>query len=431
MLALSILPDLPATRYLVPAELPPIRGREISAPREKVPPCGKIKASAIPFADPNGVFPDRDERLRPAKWFFEGFSKTSLSAFINSCELTPAQKKSLLDKNSWIVATNGCAVTPVPQVVLSLAPQSRQKIYSVLARSSANYPQCFAFTFPLDGFDSKFKESGLPAAKLEKIRSLTYTNAGELCFADLQAAETVLQPSEFNELVQTLCAVPVYLLKLRVTPESDVDSLVKYWGKGGREKFVAPLISSVARVPGGATINISYLLPPFARLRLYTYPDEWNDPTISAQDCIFTSLNFFKTTPDTNYLDQAYREKTLNTEYAPIEDDPSFGDLVALVGADGHIVHVCVYIAEGFVFTKNGSNRAQPWVLMKMPDMMLVYNALEKSRRIVFLRQKQTPAEEPKSILQAGAKENQSAMDQATAVTSESPSKEPRSEAGL
>jgi hypothetical protein len=66
-----------------------------------------------------------------------------------------------------------------------------------------------------------------------------------------------------------------------------------------------------------------------------------------------------------------------------------------------------------------------------MPDMMLVYNALEKSRRIVFLRQKQTPAEEPKSILQAGAKENQSAMDQATAVTSESPSKEPRSEAGL
>src|SRR5262249_33268144 len=190
--------------------------------------------------------------------------------------------------------------------------------------------------------------------------------------------------------VQALCAVPAYLLRLRITPDSDVDGLVKYWGKGGRERFVAPLISSLARVPGGAELNISYLLPPFARLRLYTYPEAWDDPTAAEQDCIFTALNFFKATPDTNFLQQACRERVLNSEYAVIGDEPALGDLVVLVGADNHVVHASVYIAEGFVFTKNGANRAQPWVLMKMPDVLAVYNTQETSRHVVFLRHKES-----------------------------------------
>jgi hypothetical protein len=381
-------------------ELGFIRGRELEPgsaqngldpghQRETISACGKIEPIAIPFANPDGVFPDRNERLQRPKWFFQGFSASALSQFLNSCELRPAEKKLLLDKKFWNVSSNGCWITPSEKVVYSLSPQSRQRIYSVLAKAPANYPQYFAFSFPLNSFDAKFKESGLPGEQLEKIRRLTYTNAGQLCFADLQVAETLLKPSEFNDLVQTLCAVPAYMLRLHITPESDIDALVKYWGKGGREKLIAPLLSSMARVPGGTALNISYLLPPFARLRLYTYPDAWDDPTALRQDCIFTSLNFFNATPDTNYLDQACRERVLNSDYAMINDDPCFGDLITVVGADDHVVHVCVYIADGFVFTKNGASHAQPWVLMKMPDMLMVYNALEKSRRILFLRHKE------------------------------------------
>ena len=355
----------------------------------KIPPCGEIEAIEIPFANPDGLFPDREARLETPKWFFQGFSESRLSRFLCSCELRPAEKAVLLDKRFWNTSPDGCVISPPDQLLWSLSHRGRQQIYSVLANSVTNYPQCFPFRFPLDGFDRKFKESGLAGGQLEKIRRLTYTNSGDLCFADLRAAQGVLKPNEFNELIQTLYAMPVYLLRLHVSPDSDLETLIRYWGKAGRQKLVAPLLSSMARVPGGAAINISYLLPPFARLRLYTYPEAWNDQTAPKQDCVFTALNFFNETMDTNFFDITYKEKFFNSQYALINDDPIFGDLVTLIDGQNQAFHTCVYIADGFVFTKNGANPAQPWVLMKMSDMLVMYHSLEKSSRVLFLRRKE------------------------------------------
>jgi hypothetical protein len=135
-------------------------------------------------------------------------------------------------------------------------------------------------------------------------------------------------------------------------------------------------------------MNISYLLPTFARLRLYTYPEAWDDATASQQDCFFTAMNFFNETPDTNFFDSVYSRKVLNSEYEPINEEPIFGDLIALFNDQGDAIHTCVYIADDFVFTKNGINAAQPWVLMRMADMLLIYYSPEKPGRILFLRRK-------------------------------------------
>jgi hypothetical protein len=111
--------------------------------------------------------------------------------------------------------------------------------------------------------------------------------------------------------------------------------------------------------------------------------------TAAKQDCVFTSLNFFNQTVDTNLFDIAWREKYFNTEYAAIKDEPAFGDLVTLLDASNQALHTCVYIADDFVFTKNGVNNAQPWVLMKMSDMLGLYSSPQKFRRILFLRHKE------------------------------------------
>jgi hypothetical protein len=76
------------------------------------------------------------------------------------------------------------------------------------------------------------------------------------------------------------------------------------------------------------------LLPPFARLRLYTYPDAWKDATVTNQDCFYSSLNFFNETEDTNFLNSAYIQKVLDSEYVPISDNPSFGDLLVLMNSE-------------------------------------------------------------------------------------------------
>ena len=249
-------------------------------------------------------------------------------------------------------------------------------------------PQCFPFRFPVDGFERKFKDSGLPVEQVERIKRLTYTNANYVCFTDLEALRACFKPDEFKELIETLYQLPTYMLRLRVPPDADTEALTRYWGKGGREKLIAPLLAALARVPGGAEVNVSYLLPTFARLRLYTYPYARTESTAGKEDCFFTALNFFNDTPNTNYFDAAYTSRTLQSDYLPIENAPSFGDLVILQSGAGEVFHACVYIAEDFVFTKNGVNPSQPWVLMRLSDMLMLYYPEDNSGKIRFLRRK-------------------------------------------
>ena len=104
--------------------------------------------------------------------------------------------------------------------------------------------------------------------------------------------------------------MPAYLLRLRLDPECNLDEIIHYWGRGGREKLIAPLLTSIARVPGGGSINISYLLPTFARLRVYTYPVDWSSQRVEEQDCVFSALNFFNDNLNTNLFNREQPESS-------------------------------------------------------------------------------------------------------------------------
>ena len=53
------------------------------------------------------------------------------------------------------------------------------------------------------------------------------------------------------------------------------------------------------------------------------------------------------------------------------------GDLVLLINAQNRVMHSSVYLADNIVFTKNGINFAQPWVTMRINDMVGYFSALE------------------------------------------------------
>ena len=364
-------------------QLPPPGGQPAG-----IPPSGRIEAVEVPLANADGAFPDRAQRLANTRWLFDNISPNRLARFFSSCGLRPAEQRMLLDKATWQIRSNDIAVFPSEQLIWSLSPQSRAQIYEVLSKNPENFPQCFPFRFPSDTFEHRFANSDLPVSDIEKIRRLTYTNSGYICFTDLEAVKTVFKDEEFKDLIETLYQMPTYILRLRVSPDSDVEALVKYWGRGGRERIISPLLNSLAKVPGGSGLNIAYFLPPFARLRLYTYPYSWNDRSMSRQDCFFTSMNFFNATPDTNFLDRAYTARVLASDYIRIQQAPCFGDVVALSNANGEIFHTCVYVADDFVFTKNGADAEQPWVLMKLPDMLMLYYPIDRSGHLSFLRRK-------------------------------------------
>ena len=349
-------------------------------------PWGRVEYKSIPLEDSSEVFLDGSERLKKPKWIFENYSSRQLAELLDSCFLNDHQKAFVLDTNHWEALTNGFAISPPDELIRGLSKETRQCLYPALARSSpANYVQNYPFRFPPTDFDERIAESGLPAKKIELIRSLTYTNSGFLCLCVDEPLQGLFTTNEFQMLVKTLYSIPSVCARLWVMPDSNIEALVKYWGRGGRAKAIRPLLESLARIPEGGSINISYFLPPFARLRLYTFPDPATDPMVAKEDCFFTALNFFNEQPDRQYLDNNNTRRALQTDYHPVKGNPMFGDLVTLLDPAGNAIHACVYLADDVVFTKNGANYLQPWVLIRIPDMM-AYFPSEKSIYMTIFR---------------------------------------------
>ena len=98
-------------------------------------------------------------------------------------------------------------------------------------------------------------------------------------------------------------------------------------------------------------------------------------------------MNFFNEKPDIRLSNFDYARQVLSTAYYETHEERSYGDLIVLLDANQTTVHACVYIADDVVFTRNGADYLQPWVLMKMPDVLAHY-ASEKPLRVLTLRPK-------------------------------------------
>jgi hypothetical protein len=349
-------------------------------------PWGQLDTLEFPFGDPGALAPDREVRLRKTEWYFEGISQGQLETFLNSCGLDEQQKAELMRGSQWQVSSNGFLVQPPDDLVAGLSPVARANIYELLARSQVNYAQRFPFRFSPEEIQTRFGFTRLSEEKIRLIESLSYTNNGDLCFADLQLLPKRLTSSEFDEAMNALYRIPTYRLRLRIFEDSNIDQLVAYWGKGGREGRIRPLLDSLKKVAGtnGASANISYLLPDFARLRLYTFPTNWPEKQIAREDCFWTSMNFFNREPDNRFLDADAAVHALTTECAPVTGEKEFGDLIAITDGKGKGIHMCVHIADDFVFTKNGRNVLSPWVIMKREDMLALFPA--EGRRVLSYR---------------------------------------------
>ncbi|HTI97879.1 MAG TPA: hypothetical protein VL527_03170 [Dongiaceae bacterium] len=347
-------------------------------------PWGTPEYTRINIEPPDDFIPPSDNVFPTTTWFFEGYDTRKLADFLGSCDLTPAQRTVVLNPANWLQDTNGLVVVPGVRTVLDLSPAARTKIYAVLAQNERNDFQCWPYTYRNGGFDDWFRNSGVSAPTTELVHRLVYPRGNALCFSDLPEVFTVVTNlPERHRLMKTLSRNASFLMKLQISTNTDVAKLVNYWAQDGRAKDIQPLLESLAEVPGGASLDIMHLLPPFARKRLNAYPVPPTDPNQPSPDCYWTALNFFNEPPDDRYYDDAIWRKELDTNYT-IVDKPTYGDLVFLVHPDGVPVHCAVYLADNVVFTKNGYSFRQPWILMKLDDMLARYPATEPIKPVYF-----------------------------------------------
>jgi hypothetical protein len=172
---------------------------------------------------------------------------------------------------------------------------------------------------------------------------------------------------------------------VRIRPDTDIEKLLGYWAWPGgiRVKDVQPLLESQKDVPDGR-VGLVYLLPQFARQRLYTFPMP-SRPGDPAMDCHWSTMNFFNDTPDDHFTDPAYTVKYLQANYYQIANPTKYGDIILFLdGESNNAIHSAVYLCDDLVFTKNGNNMAQPWMLMHLKDLTTKYESDGPGRMVVY-----------------------------------------------
>lgn len=340
--------------------------------------------STVHLEVPESLLPLAGQPLQSTRWVFEKFNEEQLEKLFAGCDLTSEQKTYLANRQHWQITAAGIALQVSPEIILGLNPLSREKIYGALAQSRANPAHVMPFRFSPELFDGLIASSELTPAEIQKVKSLTWSHEGSLCFSDLDLIKGSLPPAQFKNLVETIYSVPALLMRVRLYPDTDVQAMLKYWGKGGRAEKIKPLLESMAKKADNERVNIEYFLPPFARLRLNTFPNPSTDPMAIRQDCFWSAMNFFNESPDARFYDQQNTARALQEDFLVTKEQPVFGDRIMLTDKNDMALHMCVYIADGVVFTKNGADFKAPWVLMKLSDMLALYPSKEALRLVTY-----------------------------------------------
>lgn len=321
------------------------------------------------------------------RWVFGGFSPAQLRELFQSSGLSARHQALLLDEKIWQSSGGNLGVSPPLEVVREMDAAPRQRIYDVLARTAENVPQRYPYVFR-GSFEDWFAGSQLPASLRREVRRMVYEKDRVLFFADLPYFQLTAPSNEVFLLARQVSRVPAVLASLEIAHPAHFEDLKRYWLPAGPTASSEPLILSLARLQAD-DLNVSALLPPLPRLLLYRYPQPSASIPRNA-DCVWTSMNFFNEQPDNRLVEQSFASQTLQTQYRVVPKADALGDIIMLhlPSADGNskLIHMCVQVADDLVFTKNGGDIYQPWVLMHLEDVRALFSYEPMIETTVFRR---------------------------------------------
>jgi hypothetical protein len=358
-------------------------------PGGELPPWGELVTLDIDLEQPEEYVSFEATTDRITTWTFTNSTLNQTREILAASGMSAGLIESTLAAENVEDTPKATIVRPGDEVVIALPNEVRAKLYSTLAQWPENRYMGNPYHLPSEDFSAVMTNKDVPPAALELVKKLTYLQAGKRVFSDPEVVLHQITTAEGRlHLMKLLTYQTAVLARLRLRPDSDVDKLLGYWGAmpGVRTKDLRPLLDSIRKTPEGGTISLLYFLPPFARERLYTFPLPTEAGDVK-MDCHWTAMNFFNETPDARFQDNAYASNYIKENCYQIGKPSMVGDLVFLLNSKSEVIHSAVYIADDLVFTKNGINFAQPWILMRIPNMCEVFTSGEEPK-VAYYRRK-------------------------------------------
>lgn len=321
-------------------------------------PWGRLEIAPFTLPASGERFTDYPPVLtRDVVWYFRCADLAELSDVLAQADLPYSVHAMLTSRAVRLPQKDGggYGMCPGRELILSLSPESRAKLYLVLHDDPRNIGQIAAFRFLGNSVEQWFQNSRISPATVKLVAPLVYRHGRVLLFADAATVWPMLpSDAERQKLFETMTRMKTLQIKLALPSDSDIGPLADYWGQAGRREEVRQHLAS-ARRRGDRDIDITQLLPRFARQRIYTYPTLQMVRSDVHYDCHWTAVNFLSEKPD-DQLDSPGRGlEALTRGYHEVSGRPQFGDWVIFFTADGTPIHSAVHIAANVLFTKNGS----------------------------------------------------------------------------
>jgi hypothetical protein len=319
-------------------------------------------------------------------WRFPGRDPRAVLESLAAAGVGPAALGALGAPGSVVVEEDKVSLLPGVDLLVGLSPGVRSAVYALLAGNGLN-PHHERPQIVHGDVDEWLRGCALSARQLALFRSLLWRRDTAVLFSDVSALMAAAASAvEIEEARRVLTRVrTLRVTVIRPGPE-DEGRFLDYWSAGGRNRTSAPLLNSTFEEAPGKGIDLSLLLPPLARERLYTFPSLQDAVAGRLPDCNWTSLNFFALRPRAYYLDGRTSYLALTEEYEEVPRADRFRDLIAFVSTDGLVLHTCVHVADDIVFTKNGQLLFAPWLLQRRADVAAIYG--REGRTLKFFRLK-------------------------------------------
>lgn len=389
LLVILVAPWLAVAAFLLKPEAPAEGRPRDPAPEAHVGRWGKLTLLPIVIAPPMElVFTDWGFLPRPV-WAFPGTDAEGAIAMLRAAGVSAGDADRLRGGTRAEPRIGGTLVLPDPAWVHGLGPELRGRLYRLLAANGANRDQAQTFRFRGTRPEEWLGRGMIEERTLGLVEPLIYRDGGYMLFSDIELVRAEIGKEELRRLGKALFQQRTFLAGVSVGAPGDLDSLVEYWGRGGRRTEIRPLLESIARGES-EMVDVVHLLPPFARDRLYSYPQpsvaDLDRPTVA--NCLWTALNFFSSLPDDRFLDDAVALRTLREDYFVVEGELELGDIIAFIDESGNLFHVVVQIADNLVFSKNGVSAMAPWTLMPLEDVKGYYRWRSERPRLIVHRRR-------------------------------------------
>jgi hypothetical protein len=352
-------------------------------------PWGQLITRDIELERPVEFLTEEVSRPQPETWTFTGLNSAAVKALLVQDGLTAAQADDALVPGLVSEEKTGTVLTPSANFLFSLDAATRAKLCLALAGHGVSLYIDYPFIFPGDSLESIYADPRLNSDDLSLLKRLVYPNGTARQLSDYLLLQSQIPTLERRVAVaRALSRQHAVFAGLAIKSDTDIDKIAAYWGSVPNVRFtdIRPLLESLKALPEGGNLSLFYLLPKFARDRLYTFPlpPQPGDPTM---DCHWSTFNFSNDTPDNRFNNPDFAVQYIRQNFYQISAPSMYGDILLLMNEKNEVKHSAVYLADDLVFTKNGDNYRQPWMLMHIPDLLATYPATP-AMRPVYMRRK-------------------------------------------